>query len=165
MGDRIIEAGPNGGIPNHPRWGALVRPGAAGPGLGADAGRRLVEANGWGGSWVWTVFDYHHFHPDAHEALLCIAGRATIRLGGEEGTDVDVGLGDGMILPAGFGHRMIQAEDGFRVVGAYPPGQDSPAVLRARPGEEATFRQEVALLRRPATDPFTGRDFPGEWAD
>ena len=145
----------NGGIPNHPRWPALVLPRAAEAGIDVEAAKDLIGRNGWTGLWDWTVYDYHHFHPDAHEALLCVAGRATIRLGGPEGEAVEVTPGAGLILPAGTGHRREESSDDFRVVGAYPPGQ-SASILHAG---EAFDADALTALPAPAIHPFTGTRF------
>ena len=64
------------------------------------------------------------------------------------------------ILPAGFGHRRESGSDDFAVVGAYPPGQESPRILRA--GDE--FEEDLAALPAPERDPFDTRPFPAEWA-
>lgn len=165
MSIRTIRTPANGGIPNHPRWPALVLPGVADPGIGVQGGRTLVSRNGWGGAWDWTVYDYHHFHPDAHEALLCVAGRASILLGGEAGETVEIAAGDGLILPAGFGHRRLASDDGFRVVGCYPPGQESPQILRADPEAETRWADEIAAVPRPDTDPFGSGALPDAWSD
>ena len=44
--------------------------------------RQLLENNGWGGTWTWRVFDFHHFHPDAFEVLAVASGGARLALGG-----------------------------------------------------------------------------------
>lgn len=52
--------------------------------------RGRLEANGWGGTWVWQVFAYHHYHPNAHEALAVVSGHAELMLGGRKGQRVSV---------------------------------------------------------------------------
>ncbi|MGZ9811046.1 cupin domain-containing protein [Pseudoroseicyclus sp. H15] len=156
-----IHVPPNGGIPNHPRWAALVVPGAAPVSLDAAGAKRLVREHGWGGEWDWTVYDFHHFHPDAHEALLCIAGRASLKIGGEEGEEIDIRPGDGLILPAGTGHKLLSSGDGFRVVGCYPPGQEEPQIIREDEATPGQYDAQIAALAAPETDPFTGKPFTG----
>src|SRR4051794_22347361 len=60
-------------IPNHPRFAVLIYrgvPEASSP----EAARALLGRHGWGGSWVDGVFDFHHFHSNAHEVLAVVAG-------------------------------------------------------------------------------------------
>jgi uncharacterized protein YjlB len=57
---------------------------------GADAadqrrGERLLVENGWTSPWAWGVFNYHHYHSTAWEALLCVQGEADIQFGGPSG--------------------------------------------------------------------------------
>ena len=81
-GIRRLPFAPDGAVPNNPDLPALVMDGAISMPGDAEAVRALFQGNGWGGSWIWTVFDYHHFHPDAHEALACLSGWADLVLGG-----------------------------------------------------------------------------------
>ena len=34
------------------------------------------------GTWTWTVYDFHHYHSTAHEALVVATGEAVLMLGG-----------------------------------------------------------------------------------
>src|SRR3954454_5439520 len=123
---------PSGGrIPNHPRFGVLIYHGVDAAVAGADAGRALLAEHGWGGSWVDGVFDFHHFHSNAHEVLAVVAGSATLELGGAQGQAFEVGAGHVLALPAGTAHRRRSASGGFTVVGAYPAGQEHYDLLRA----------------------------------
>ena len=40
-----------------------------------DDPRAMFAAHGWGGTWVSTVFDFHHFHSTSHEALAVLSGQ------------------------------------------------------------------------------------------
>lgn len=150
---------PGPGIPNHPRWPALLCRGAL-----ADASvgrfRALFERHGWGGSWDWTVYDFHHYHPASHEVLGIARGRARLVLGGPQGGTAEVAAGDALILPAGFGHRLLEGSDDFRVVGAYPPGQEAPEVVRADEGRAARDAATIAALPCPEGDPLAGPEGP-----
>ena len=121
----------------------------------ADSAWQLFAANGWGGSWVAGVFDFHHFHSTSHEALACVSGRATIELGGPQGQAFEVEVGDVLVLPAGTGHRRATPRDGFSVVGAYPAGQEDYDLLRddLSPRELEAARERIASARPAATGP------------
>lgn len=147
-----------GGVPNNPGLPVVILRGAF-AGLGRAAIRDRIERNGWTGTWFWTIFDYHHFHPDAHEALAVTAGAADLVLGGPEGRIVSVAVGDCLVLPAGTGHKRARAEAGFEVCGAYPPEQERCETLRAGEGGSNIARR-IAATPPPRTDPTTGAAGP-----
>lgn len=151
---------PNGGVPNHPRLPALLYPGALEGDAGTEAVKALCMSNGWFGVWDWTVYDFHHFHPASHEALIVVAGRARLELGGPDGAVRDVTAGDALILPAGFGHRRAEGSDDFRVVGAYPKGQESPEIVRADLRAAQSARASIAATPLPELDPVFGANGP-----
>lgn len=147
--------GPDGPIPNSARLPALLYEAAlANPGLdAAKAFERLFRRNGWLPQWRNGIYDYHHYHSTAHEALGVAAGRAHVLLGGAHGEAVEVGAGDCVVLPAGTGHCLLDASPDLLVVGAYPPGQDWD--LR-RDALSAAELAAMAGLPIPESDPITG---------
>jgi len=131
----------------------------AGARVSNDSGRdvcRLYERNGWGGTWVYTVFPFWHFHTKGHEVLTCVSGRARVGFGGDAGIIADVAPGDVAVVPAGVGHRLIEATDDFLAAGAYPPSQQGDIV---RPGDMNVMEaaRRIAALALPETDPITGK--------
>lgn len=149
---------PGADVPNNPDLPVVILRGAM---AGLDAGqiRDRMETNGWGGTWTWTVFDYHHYHPDAHEALCVASGGAELTLGGPEGEAVTVRAGDCLILPAGTGHKLNASSDDFRICGAYPPGQEDFETRRAEDGI-GNSRARIAKVALPKTDPTSGDASP-----
>jgi uncharacterized protein YjlB len=146
------------GVPNNPDLPAVILRGAF-AGLAPGEVRARLERNGWGGTWLWTVFDYHHFHPDAHETLVVVAGAADLALGGPSGRMVHVEAGDCLVLPAGTGHKRASGTSDFQVCGAYPPGQERFETLRAGEGAEDVSGR-IAAVAGPDTDPTTGGGGP-----
>jgi len=127
---------------------------------GTEVCRRLRQ-NGWRGIWENGVFSYHHFHSNAHEVLVVCEGEATLQLGGPQGRSLQVHTGDVIILPAGTAHKNAGASPGFRVVGAYPAGQEDFDLLRgATPSDEAAIRQRIEAVPLPQTDPVYGPQGP-----
>lgn len=120
-----------------------------------EAASALFARNGWGGNWVWGVYDFWHFHTRGHEVLGCVSGTARIGFGGEGGIAVDIEPGDAVIIPAGVGHKCLEASGDFRVAGGYPPGQEGNIV---RPGDVEIEAAEAAIsaLALPEKDPVTG---------
>ena len=159
-GVQMLHFPPGAGVPNNPALPAVIMPGALDAGAGALAIRLEMEANGWGGTWTYTVFDYHHYHPNAHEALVCARGHGRIRLGGPDGQDIEVAPGDALILPAGTGHCRIEASAGFAVCGAYPPGQENYATMRAGELDLTEAARRIDTVPLPRTDPVHGPGGP-----
>jgi uncharacterized protein YjlB len=156
-------APPGEQIPNHPSFAVLIYRDVPGVAVGADSCRELFAGNGWGGSWVDGVLDFHHFHSTSHEVLGVVSGEAKLELGGPQGDAFDVAAGDVLVLPAGTGHRRASARAGFTVVGAYPAGQQDYDLLRGEdPAEVAAARARISALGVPPSDPVGG-DGVGSW--
>lgn len=151
--------GPNGWLPNNPLLAVRVYRGlrlSDGRTPDAPAFERLFDAHGWPPDWRGGVYDYHHYHSSAHEVLGIYAGKATLALGGDGAAEIVVAAGDALLLPAGTGHRCLEADVEFRVVGAYPAGQRWD-LLRAAPDAETLAR--IRALPAPARDPVEGTSF------
>lgn len=145
----------NGGIPNNPTLPVLIYPAALSVAGNDPAAlfERTFMANGWPPQWRYGVFTYHHYHTRGHEVLGVYAGQARLMLGGPDGHVVEVRAGDVLLLPAGTGHCNLGASADFRVVGAYPPGQEGD--INRDPATPAQ-REQIAQLRFPHADPVLG---------
>ena len=157
---RLLRFADDGTVPNNPDLPALLMRGAIAADASPEAIAPRLEASGWGGTWVWRVFPYHHYHPNAHEALAVAAGRTELMLGGPRGERVAVGAGDVVVLPVGTGHRQIEASADFAVVGAYPPGQEDVETVRAERPHGRAVLERIAAVAQPRTDPVHGADGP-----
>jgi uncharacterized protein YjlB len=118
----------------------------------AQTFRRAFKKNGWVGIWRDTIYDYTHFHSNAHEVLGIASGRVTLRLGGESGRLVRLKAGDMLVLPAGVGHRRVSDDQTLKVVGAYPSGQAHYDMKRTG--------RRLPTVPLPKTDPFGGEGGP-----
>jgi uncharacterized protein YjlB len=155
-------APPGDRIPNHLSFAVLIYHGVDAARAGAEAARAEFAEHGWGGSWVNSVFTFHHFHSTSHEALAVVAGRATLELGGPQGDAFEVAAGDVLVLPAGTGHRRALSDPAFTVVGAYPAGQEDYDIMRGDdPAEVAAARGRIAALEAPVDDPIGGEGVAG----
>ena len=70
----------NNGIPNHPHLPALIYPRAVTAGSSGEQIMQLYARNRWGKSWIYGLFDFHHYHYAAHEVLTVIRGKARVQL-------------------------------------------------------------------------------------
>lgn len=147
---------PDGGIPNSRLPLLLWKKRLFPEHRDGQAACALYRRNGWGGTWVYTVYPFWHFHTRGHEVLGCVAGHARIGFGGDAGMVTDIEVGDVAILPAGVGHRKLEASADFLMAGGYPPGQEGNIV---RPGDMDVERivAEIRDVALPMTDPITGR--------
>jgi len=147
-------------VPNNARLPTLIYRHALDHGSSdavASAFEAAFQAYGWPPQWRDGIYDYHHYHSTAHEALGIAAGSASLVVGGPDGLEISVTQGDALILPAGTGHCSISASEDFLVVGAYPYGQDWD-ICRAPP--TPAMRKRMAALPFPASDPLFGKDGP-----
>lgn len=150
----------DGHIPNNPALPLLLYRAAIRP--GEDAAmcfEALFAANGWGGGWRDGIYDYHHFHSNAHEVLGIAKGEARVRFGGDGGATVAVRAGDVIVIPAGVGHRNEGASDDLLVVGAYPGGRQ-PDLRTGAPGERPKVLENIRAVPLPEADPVCGDDGP-----
>ncbi len=144
-------------VPNNPNLPvlyyrqALQQIGASAP----DDVEAVLGRTGWPARWRGGIFSYHHYHSTAHEVLAVIGGRARVVLGGPSGREVEFETGDLVVLPAGTGHCLIEADAGFQVIGAYPAGQDWDLCCDAP--DDATL-QRILEVPLPASDPLEGPD-------
>lgn len=149
-------------IPNNPHLPTLIYQGAKSPSETdlASWWNQTFSQQGWTGLWRWSIFEYHHFHPDAHEVLGVARGQAVLQLGGPEGQSLEVSAGDVIIIPAGVGHKKIESSRGFQVIGGYPPGQSNPEILREMSMVPDSLKSQIEGVPLPETDPVYGESGP-----
>jgi len=152
----------DGIVPNNPRFPVLlyrrvIALNARGfdPGTLIDA---LFETHGWTRSWRDTVYDFVHYHSQIHEVMGVARGSAKIECGGIKGRVLLLKAGDVLVLPAGTGHRLIDASRNFLVVGAYPEDGTYDECTDTRECAEAAKR--VAKVHKPSKDPVYGTSGP-----
>jgi len=151
----------DGSIPNNPELPLLVyRQAVTLPSDDpATVFEALFTANNWPAAWRNGIHPFHHFHSTAHEALGVYRGTATARFGGEGGVDLTVSAGDVVIIPAGVGHKAIEASADLGIVGAYPTGT-GPDLCRGAPRERPASIAAIARVPVPGRDPLYGAEGP-----
>ncbi|HEY8564973.1 MAG TPA: cupin domain-containing protein [Beijerinckiaceae bacterium] len=146
---------PNNTLPLVVRRGAIT-PDSNDP---PSAFERVFEKNGWTNTWRDGIFDYHHYHSNAHEVLGIVSGTATVMFGGEGGETIPLTPGDVVVIPAGVGHALINDSGELAVVGAYAGGVE-PDIIRDDPPAIVAARKRVAAVPLPDTDPIDGANGP-----
>jgi uncharacterized protein YjlB len=122
---------------------------------GAEWLEKKFSENGWSNSWRDGMYAFHHYHSTSHEVLGIYSGKALIQLGGQSGQQLEVHAGDILIIPAGVGHKKIQARN-LGIVGAYPEGRDWD-LNRGLKSERPKADKNIEALPIPATDPLLGK--------
>lgn len=146
----------DGSIPNNPNYPLLLYKNCISD---YEDPKSLLAKNNWLGSWKGRVDTRHHYHSTSHEVLIVSSGTALLQLGGEYGKKADVKKGDLIVIPAGVGHKRLEASDDFTVVGAYPGGQSYDFGY----GEADERPEKVNNIKKvsiPATDPLFGNEGP-----
>lgn len=145
----------DGTIPNNPALNVIFYPEA----FKEDPERmeQVFNQNNWLNSWTGGVFDFHHYHSNTHEVIGIRSGTATLQLGGEAGEKINVKAGDVLVLPAGTGHKKIESDGSFQVVGAYPNGV-SYNLKTGEPGERPYVLEDIQDVPLPLTDPVYGKN-------
>ena len=151
----------DGVIPNNPRFPLILYRSVLSPVSDfatATVIDALFESNGWGRSWRDTIYDFVHYHSQIHEVLGVARGSAKIECGGIKGRVFTVSTGDVVILPAGTGHRLINATRDFLVVGAYPENGTYDECTDTRDRPDAVKR--IRKVTTPRYDPVYGKKGP-----
>lgn len=147
----------DGAVPNNPRLPVIIYP-AAFKGNPQEI-EEVFNRNQWTNSWTGGIFDYHHYHSNTHEVLGVHSGSATIQLGGEQGQQFQVAVGDVAVLPAGTGHKLLESTEDFQVVGAYPEGAE-PDKKMGNADERPRVLEDILDAPLPQYDPVQGEDGP-----
>ncbi|QKY71675.1 cupin domain-containing protein [Lentibacillus sp. CBA3610] len=153
----------DGSIPNHPSYPLLLYKNVM---TSEEDPKDILAENNWLGAWRGRVAPYHHYHSNSHEVLVVAGGSAKLQLGGEQGGQVRIEQGDAIILPAGFGHKLLEGSADFTVIGAYPNGQ-SYDFCYGKADERPEKLENIKKVPLPYNDPLFGKNGPlfSYWTD
>jgi uncharacterized protein YjlB len=117
----------------------------------------LFEKHNYSNAWTNGIHSFHHFHATVHEVLACFSGEASVQLGGPNGKIVTFSKGDALLLPAGTSHKKVSATDDFKIVGAYPNGEE----FDMEKGDRERYEELIAIISEvpiPALDSIEGEN-------
>ncbi|MDQ0219711.1 cupin domain-containing protein [Peribacillus cavernae] len=147
----------DGSIPNNPDIPVLFYPAALKD--KASQIENFFNENNWGNSWMNGIFDFHHYHSNTHEVIGVVKGSARLMIGGENGKQFEVTVGDVLVLPAGTGHKRLDSSPDFKVAGAYPDGMEYNT--NTGKSEERPYAlDEIKSVPLAKQDPVFGTDGP-----
>src|SRR4051812_31708376 len=111
----------NSGFPNNSSLPLLVYKGAFyfSENDAAKFIEEIFHQNNWKNTWRDGIYDYHHYHSTAHEALGVYEGETDVQFGGPSGIALHVSKGDVIVIPAGVAHKNNGSNENFKCVGGY----------------------------------------------
>ncbi|MBA2652521.1 MAG: cupin domain-containing protein [Tatlockia sp.] len=118
--------------------------------------QNFLQQNEWVNSWVDSIYDYHHYHSNTHEALVIISGRCKVQIGGDNGKKYDVFKGDSIIFPAGVSHKNVGSSSDFKCIGAYPEDIDYD-LKYGLAKEHPQVDENIKKVDVPKNDPIFGK--------
>jgi len=120
----------------------------------------LFKKNHFGNSWRDGIYPFHHYHSTAHEVLGCYAGRARVRLGGDNEQvrrDVELTAGDCVLIPIGVAHKNLDENSDLALVGAYDlDGNDVDMNYGKNADERKQAEENMKQVKIPRLDPVLG---------
>lgn len=152
----------DGNFPNNGRLPLVVYRKALRLPADEDRGKavaEIFESNGWVNSWEDGIFDYHHYHSNAHEVLGIIQGSGRIQFGGPNGISLLLEEADVVVIPVGVAHKNISEEGDLVCVGAYPLDQSYDLKRGLREEREQAVRN-IDAVPLPEADPLYGVNGP-----
>jgi uncharacterized protein YjlB len=117
--------------------------------------KNLFAAHGWTNSWKNSIYDYHHYHSITHEVLGVYKGKTKVQIGGENGIELTLEVGDVIVIPAGVAHKNLTPKNKFKCVGAYPDGKDYD-INTGKKEERPKTDENIKKLPVPLKDPVFG---------
>lgn len=119
--------------------------------------QEFLNNNHWIKSWVDSIYPYHHYHSNTHEALVVFSGDANVQIGGENGDIFEIVEGDIIIFPAGVSHKNVKSSEDFTVIGSYPFDVEYD-MNYGKDIEYPKVEENIKRVGLPAADPVFGKN-------
>ncbi|KAL4948473.1 hypothetical protein BDW69DRAFT_176397 [Aspergillus filifer] len=147
---------PNSGLPVIHYRGVLPEP------LTEEKATESLTKNKWEKRGTWGHIPIRHFHPNSHECYGIFQGHSKLLLGvgGSDragGLEVNVRVGDVIVLPAGTAHSCVESSKDYQYIGVYPQGCPRwRNEMGGKPIDFASLREETEKVAMPEADPVYG---------
>jgi uncharacterized protein YjlB len=130
---------------------------------GSPEPEKLIEKtfaeNGTGEMLRNGMYPYARYHSTIHEAMGVARGRAKVRFGGDKGHEIEIVLGDVVILPAGTDRQCLTQSPDLTVIGDYPPTGKFD-LCRGSKAEQSKALAAIPKVPQPVADPVSGPEGP-----
>ena len=128
--------------------------------------------------WRYSMYHEAHYHSTTHEGLGVFRGSARLRFGvsdddnPNDAIELNVKVGDVIVIPAGVVHCAVQESGGFCMVGSYPEVSAGSAFKLNGQGAARwdtcysddinvrAHQEKIAEIATPDMDPIGGKDGP-----
>lgn len=110
-------------VPNNQQMPVVLARGAGADEADRRGSGRSLQPLGWTPLWRGRPFADTHFHSAAHVLFAVTAGQGRMKIGGDKGQEIDLAVGDRLMLPAGTGQQLVSGSQHFAVTAFYPSGQ------------------------------------------
>ncbi len=155
---RAIPVAPHGYFPNNDRLPVLHYKAAF---IDSDPHKILdiFSSNGWMRGWIDSIYDFHHFHSNTHEALGIAKGSCDVELGGSSQIVIHLQAGDLLLIPAGVSHKNRASTEDFISAGSYP-FDVAYDMHEGKKDELDALKNVISKVPLPKTDPVFGNNGP-----
>ncbi|MFV0606829.1 MAG: cupin domain-containing protein [Niabella sp.] len=116
--------------------------------------------NGWFHICNMPILGYYHYHSNTHQVLGVYSGSCYIKFAAKNSVRTELSKGDVVVIPAGVGHYCNDFSDGFKLVGAYPVG-DEPDIMKGLTEERTVALENIKKVKIPDFDPILGDEEGG----
>jgi uncharacterized protein YjlB len=103
------------------------------------------------------AYPYARYHSTIHEAMG--VARAKVHFGGDKGHEIEIVLGDVVILPAGTGRQCLTQSPDLTVIRDYPPTGKFD-LRRGSKAEQSKALAAIPKVPQPVADPVSGPEGP-----
>lgn len=116
----------------------------------------IFNEHGWSNHRRSGIYNFHHYHSNAHKVIGVCKGKATLLFGGSNGHCVNISKGDVVVIPAGVALKNMGKENCIDCIMGFFEGKVYD-INYGKIGERPVTDMNIASLSIPDTDPLFGK--------